>query len=95
MYAKTGLSPTAAFAGLALPVIPSGSLVATTTCAAVRVTGFWTFVLPICLLVIEGIIPDASGEARMQQPWHRIEFQNGRGDGTLFELARRTVERRP
>src|ERR1700694_2926437 len=56
MYAKTGLSPTAAFAGLALPVIASGSAVATSTCAAVRVAGFWTSLLPISLLVTESII---------------------------------------
>jgi hypothetical protein len=63
MYAKTGLSPTAAFAGLALPVIPSGSVAATSTCAAVRVADFGTSLLPISLLVMERIIPDASREA--------------------------------
>src|SRR5437899_3261588 len=38
MYAKTGSSPTLAFAGLALPVMATGSVVVT-TCAAVRLPG--------------------------------------------------------
>src|SRR5579864_8208522 len=61
MYAKTGLSPTAAFAGLALPGISSGSVAATSICAAVRVVGFWTSLLPVSFLVMERLIPDASG----------------------------------
>src|SRR5580692_1359146 len=41
MYAKTGLSPTAAFAGLALPVaMDSGRVVAGLPFAAVRLAGF-------------------------------------------------------
>src|ERR1700728_4575803 len=41
MYAKTGLSPTAAFAGLALPVaMDSGRFLAGLPFAAVRLAGF-------------------------------------------------------
>src|SRR5580692_11817733 len=41
MYAKTGLSPTAAFAGLALPVaMDCGRVVAGLAFAAVRLAGF-------------------------------------------------------
>src|SRR5580692_6102094 len=41
MYAKTGLSPTAAFAGLALPVaMDSGRVLAALPFAAVRLVGF-------------------------------------------------------
>jgi len=40
MYAKTGLSPSAAFAGLALPVIATGSAVTTSLGAAVVLLGF-------------------------------------------------------
>src|SRR5277367_722424 len=41
MYAKTGLSPTAAFAGLALPVaMDSGRVVAALPFVAVRLVGF-------------------------------------------------------
>src|SRR4051812_28011555 len=42
MYAKTGSSPSLAFAGLALPVMATGSVVAT-TCAAVRSLGLRAF----------------------------------------------------
>src|SRR6185312_16293963 len=46
MYAKTGWSPTAAFAGLARPVMASGSVVATPTGADVRETAGRTASLP-------------------------------------------------
>src|SRR4051812_9709788 len=42
MYAKTGSSPSLAFAGLALPVMAAGSVVAP-TCAAVRSLGLRAF----------------------------------------------------
>src|SRR5688500_17918524 len=57
IYAKTGLSPSAAFAGLALPVIMvSGSVQAALPCAAVRFAGFRTVGLEALSVLRAGMV---------------------------------------
>ena len=57
MYSKTGLSPTAAFAGLALPVImDSGRVVAALPFAAVRLAGFRPASLEVLLVLRAGMV---------------------------------------
>ena len=53
---KTGLSPTAAFAGLALPVMASGSVVATSPCASVRSAVFRTAGLEVLSALRAGMV---------------------------------------
>src|SRR5580704_14316478 len=71
MYAKTGLSPTAAFAGLALPVtMDSGRVVAALPSAAVRLAGFRPASLDVFSSVLRaGIGVTCTVEVVGRPPW--------------------------
>src|SRR5262245_3573051 len=65
MYAKTGLSPTAAFAGLALPVnMDVGRVVATLALAAVRLAGLRPADLDVLSLLGVGMAVDRRVKGR-------------------------------
>src|ERR1700744_4308119 len=72
MYAKTGLPPTAAFAGLALPVtMDSGRVVAALpSAAAVRLAGFRPASLEVFSSVLRaGIVVTCTVEVVGRPPW--------------------------